>query len=77
MKTFVPAASVAAMLLLFLMPAGAQTKGSPKRLYDALGCKDLKTALVIAQGIDDVNYCNKYGASLLMCASEKIGRAHV
>jgi len=69
MKTLLGAALIVLVLLGCTVTAQAQTNTSPKQLLEALATNRLKDAVKLAQTVTDVNYCDKSGATLLMCSA--------
>ncbi|NLE35211.1 MAG: ankyrin repeat domain-containing protein [Bacteroidales bacterium] len=58
--------------LVALNPAGvhAQSAGSAKKALEAIVKRDFKHAVALVRAVDDPNYADRSGATLLMCAAE-------
>ncbi len=70
MKPQLKAAIISVLIILFTTVAEAQPKTQAKKLLDALMERNHKNALTAAQDIDNVNYVEKNGASLLIASAE-------
>lgn len=60
-----------AVLFLFLTPAlTAQSDNAAKRVIEALAKRDNRHALELARTVENPDYSDKSGATLLMCCAE-------
>ena len=70
MKSFVPAVLYAAILVFFTPVVAGQSVSSPKKVLEALAKSDFRNAVLLAKTVDNPDYSDKSGATLLMCSAE-------
>ena len=69
MKTINKTTLIAGFLLIFVNGINAQTETQAVRLMNVLKAEDLTNALILVQNVDNVNYRDEIGMSLLMWSS--------
>ena len=70
MKSFVTVVFCTVFSLLITPVMSAQSDNSPRKLLEALAKRDYRHATELAKTVDNPDYSDKSGATLLMCAAE-------
>ena len=70
MKKSISAVAIAAFLLINTASAQSQSGSTPKKFLDALAEREFRQALALAKTVDEPDFSDKSGVTLLMYAAE-------